>query len=82
MRNDITEKELDLFLSGNSRLQNKKIVEQRDFVEIFTNAIIRARSDVLNQESLDRTLMMRYQEMANTGFGGSIDNGTASLADF
>ena len=60
MRNDITEKELDLFLSGNSRLQNKKIVEQRDFVEIFTNAIIKARSDVLNQESLDRTLMMRY----------------------
>jgi hypothetical protein len=82
MRNDISEKELDLFLSGNSRLQNKKIVEQRDFVEIFTNAIIKARSDVLNQESLDRTLMMRYQEMANTGYGGAPENSTISLADF
>jgi hypothetical protein len=84
MRNDITDKELDLFFQGNSRLQNKKVVEQRDFVEIFTNAIIKARSDALNQDAMDRTLMMRYQEMSQTQsntFGGSPEK-TTSLADF
>jgi hypothetical protein len=83
MRNDITEKELDLFLSGNPRLQNKNIVEQKDFVEIFTSAIIKARSDVLEQEAMDRTMLMRYQEMANSALGSSSSpDKTITMADF
>jgi len=61
MRNDITEKELDLFLSGNARLQNKTVMEQKDFVEIFTGAIIKARNDVQNQEARDQTYA-RFQQ--------------------
>jgi hypothetical protein len=30
-------------------------MEQRDFVEIFTGQIIKARNDVLNQEARDET---------------------------
>lgn len=58
---EISEKELDLFLAANARLQNKTIVEQRDFVEIFTGAIIKARNDVQNQEARDEQYI-RFQQ--------------------
>jgi Ca2+-binding EF-hand superfamily protein len=58
LKNDISERELDMLLD--SKLKNRPNMEQRDFVVIFSDAINTARNEALNQESLDRQLLMRY----------------------
>lgn len=63
LKYDLSEKELDMFLNGHARLKGKNTIEQRDFVELFSNAIIKARNETQNQEALDRTLMLKYGDM-------------------
>jgi len=80
LKADISDKELDMFLRTNARLREKTNIEQNDFVEIFSNAIIQARRDHQNQEALDRTLMLtRYdrlnQEQPLAGVGGGTMGG-------
>jgi len=43
LKSDISDKELDLFLNNNARLKDnakRNTIEQKDFVEIFSTAII------------------------------------------
>lgn len=48
LKDQLTNKELDLFLNNHVKLKDKKNVEQKDFVEIFTAAITAARNAARN----------------------------------
>ena len=62
MKNDISDKELDMFLNGNARIKGKANIDQKDFVEIFSNAIIMARNDIMNQDAYDKNIIQNYNE--------------------
>ena len=39
MKNEIAEREVDMFLKGNQYLVDKNIIDLVDFIQIFTQAI-------------------------------------------
>lgn len=49
LKYELTEKELDLFLNHHVKLKDKKNVDQRVFVEIFSDALTAARNAARNQ---------------------------------
>jgi len=59
LKDQLTAKELDLFLHNHGKLKGKENVDQRDFVEIFSSAITAARHESRNQEALERTIFAR-----------------------
>ena len=60
LKDQLSEKELDMLLE--SRLKDKPTMDQKQFVEIFSSAIGEARNEAQNQEAMDRTLTMRYND--------------------
>jgi len=49
LKDQLTEKELDLFLNNHVKLKDKRNVNQKDFVDIFSAAITAARNATRNQ---------------------------------
>lgn len=48
-----------MFLNNNYRLKDKVNIEQADFVEIFSNAIIAAKDDAMNKIAESNYIMSR-----------------------
>jgi len=45
LKNEVSERELDLFLMGNNYFKDKNYIEKDDFVAVFESAIQQARYD-------------------------------------
>ena len=56
LRNEISERELDLFLMGNSYFKDNNFIERDDFVNVFENYIKQARHEHMNMEAMNTTL--------------------------
>ena len=63
LKKEITEREIDMFLTANPRLQHKEIVTLDDFLMLFTASITQARHDSLDQEALNNATIKRVQQM-------------------
>jgi hypothetical protein len=62
LKDELSDRELEMFLSQHPRLKDKATIDQRDFIEIFSEAIIAARNAALNKEADDPALLMRYKQ--------------------
>ena len=60
LKTELAEKELDQLFESNPKLRDGYNLTQQVFVEIFTDAIIKARDAALNQEALDRSMISRF----------------------
>jgi hypothetical protein len=65
LKDQLSEKELDMLLEA--RLKDQPNMDQKQFVEIFSSAIGEARNEAQNQEAIDRTLTMRYNDAMKQG---------------
>lgn len=52
LKDEISEKELDIFLKGNPYLADKEYIDLADFMQIFSAAITKARMDLQNTEAM------------------------------
>ena len=58
-------------------------MDQKDFVEIFTGQIIRARNEMLNQQAQDEMTYARFQQSQQAAkYGESPDKTITTVADF
>lgn len=62
LKDELSDRELEMFLSQHSRLKDKATIDQTDFKEIFSAAIIAAREAALNKEAEDPALLARYRQ--------------------
>ena len=86
LKDTLSEKEIDMLLDA--KLDEKANMDQKQFVDIFAAAIGEARHEAQNQEAMDRTLMMRYNDVmhqgdasasAGAGYGAGATNGGRTL---
>jgi predicted HAD superfamily hydrolase len=61
LKKEISEREIDMFLQANPRLQDKEIVTLDDFMMLFSASITQARHDALDQEALNNATIKRFQ---------------------
>ena len=62
LKDELSDRELEMFLSQHPRLKDKATIDQNDFKEIFSEAIITARNAALNKEAEDPALLARYRQ--------------------
>ena len=48
LKKEISEREIDMFLSANPRLQDREVITLDDFLMLFSAAITQARHDALD----------------------------------
>jgi hypothetical protein len=62
LKDELSERELDMFWSQHSRLRGKAAIDKEDFADIFADAITAARSSALNKEADDAEQLRRYKQ--------------------
>ncbi|CDW85652.1 protein fantom [Stylonychia lemnae] len=83
LKNDISEREIDMFLRGNQYLVDKNLVELDDFVQIFTEAITRARSDFQNEIAIQQSAIRQYEQRpSQTGPNRTFMGGVGDVDPF
>lgn len=63
LRNEISEKEIDMFLKGCHYIIDKEYVSLDDFIQIFSSSVNQARQDILDEEALQIQTIKRYEDM-------------------
>ena len=63
---EISDREIDMFLRGHTRLLETEIITMDQFLEIFSSAIKQARSDILTEEAMQMTTIRKYEETMRT----------------
>ena len=54
LKNEISEREIDMFLRGCPQLLDKNNVDLEDFLLIFSSAVSQARHDFLDEEAIQQ----------------------------
>lgn len=62
LKDELSERELDMFWSQHSRLRGKAAIDKEDFADIFADAITAARGSTLNKEADDAEQLRRYKQ--------------------
>lgn len=72
LKNEISEREVDMFLRSCQVLLDKTYIDLEDFIQIFAQAITQARQDYQNEEAMQYTTIRKYESLANQSFKGGL----------
>ena len=64
LKRDISDREIDMLLDN--KLSTRPNIEQKEFVSIFSKAILMAREEAFRQDAIDQNTMQRYNDMMST----------------
>lgn len=76
MKNDLTDKELEIFLKSCIQIRDRDFIDAQDFRTIFEAAISQARHDLANQEAIQSQTIHKYNELMR-----SFDKSGAGMGD-
>lgn len=87
LKDQLSDRELEMFLSQHPRLKDKATIDQRDFIEIFSEAIIAARNSAFDKDADDPALLTRYRQQvqeqsARRASARGPDGAALSYSDF
>lgn len=63
LKNEISEREIDMFLRGCPQLLDKNNVDLEDFLLIFSSAVSQARHDFLDEEAIQQQTIKKYDDI-------------------
>lgn len=63
LRNEISEREIDMFLRACNQVVDKEYIDKNDFAMIFSSAITQARHEQQNEEAVQQTTIRKFEDM-------------------
>ena len=78
LKNELSDRELDMFIKNNIRFGQKKIIEYADFQAVFADQINAQKKAAGTHEEYDHAQMLRYNSMMNQDAFEASMSGTLS----
>ena len=63
MKNEVSEREIDMFLRGCAQIVDREIINLDDFLLIFSAAITQARHDIQDEEAIQSQTIRKYDDV-------------------